>query len=272
MVYTGMDIGTDKPDVPTRTRIPHHLIDIRPPEETYSAGAFATDAMAAIREIASRNRIALIVGGTLLYLRALRDGLSELPGGDADVRKTIDAEAKERGWSALHADLARVDPPAGARIGPTDRQRIQRALEVFRITGRTLTELQAAQSPRPGIEIPAVALVPSDRAALRDQIARRFDEMVQAGFVDEVRALRSRPRLSAQTPSMRSVGYRQIWAWLEDEADWEEARLRSIVATRQLAKRQLTWLRSDDASVKLSPADHGLVSRLRSEVSARLGL
>lgn len=251
IVYRHMDIGTDKPDRTTRERIPHHLVDIRDPEEAYSAGAFARDAANAIRAINARGRIALIVGGTLLYLRALREGLADLPERNEAVRAAIEAEAGDRGWPALHGELEHIDPDAAARIEPTDRQRIQRALEVYRVTGQTLTALQRMATDDEALEVPGVALLPSDRARLRADIENRFDAMVAAGFVDEVRALRARPGLTASSASMRCVGYRQVWSHLEGELDWSSARERAIVATRQLAKRQLTWLRGDTASVRL---------------------
>jgi tRNA dimethylallyltransferase len=272
MVYKGMDIGTDKPSQLTRSRVAHHLIDIRAPESTYSAGAFAVDAALAIRAIQARNRIALIVGGTLLYLRALRDGLANLPERDPSVRTAIDLEANVRGWSALHAELAEIDPPAAARIDSSDRQRIQRALEVFRLTGRTITELQSATGRIGGIDLPTIALVPSDRQHLKEQIEKRFDAMVSAGLVDEVRILRERSGLESDSPSMRAVGYRQVWAHLSGETNWATARERAIVATRQLAKRQLTWLRSDLASLKLESAGSDVAARVKIEIQSRLKL
>lgn len=262
MVYRGMDIGTDKPDAATRARIRHHLIDIRDPEENYSAGAFTNDAVDAIRGAAARGAPVIVAGGTLLYLRALREGLADLPARDPTVRADIDALARAKGWAALHAELARIDPGSAARIGPGDRQRIQRALEVYRITGRTMTALQAEARQRPNIRIPTVALVPQDRESMRRRITVRFDEMIDSGFVDEVRRLRARPGLSAGSQSMRSVGYRQLWAWLATGGDWETARERAIIATRQLAKRQLTWLRGDRTSVQLDPADPKLSSKV----------
>jgi tRNA dimethylallyltransferase len=254
IVYRFMDIGTAKPDVAARRGIAHHLIDIRDPEQTYSAGQFARDATAAIAAINARGRPAIVVGGTLLYLRALRDGLDELPVRDPAVRAAIETQAAEAGWAHMHAELARVDPVAAARIQPADRQRIQRALEVLRVTGRPLSEQQSGK-PAAASVVPTIALMPPDREELRQAIAQRFDGMVDAGFVDEVRRLRHRPGLSAGTPSMRSVGYRQIWAHLDGACDWVEARITAITATRQLAKRQLTWLRSDAAASKLDSSD-----------------
>jgi len=244
MVYRGLDIGTAKPSAAVRARVPHHLIDVVEPTEAYSAGRFARDAAEAVREIAARGRLPLLVGGTLLYLRALREGLASLPRADAALRNELDAQARELGWPAMHARLQRIDPASAARIAPTDRQRIQRALEVHALTGRPLSELQGSAAEGGGLEIATVALVPEDRAALASRIERRFDAMLDAGFVAEVQNLRARGDLSKELPALRAVGYRQIWGHLEGAYDWHEARRRAIVATRQLAKRQLTWLRS----------------------------
>ncbi len=250
MVYRGLDVGTAKPDEDARRRVPHHLVDLLDPREAYSAGRFARDARLAIAAVAERGKLPLIVGGTLLYLRALREGLADLPRADAQLRATLDAEGRTLGWPALHARLHSVDPQAAARIAPTDRQRIQRALEVHALTGRPLSELQRPVAGAAPLEIATVALVPADRADLGKRIEWRFDAMVDAGFVAEVEALRGRADLTPDLPALRAVGYRQIWAYLEGDCDWSEARRRAIVATRQLAKRQLTWLRSDDVSEK----------------------
>jgi tRNA dimethylallyltransferase len=253
MVYRGLDIGTAKPSAATRAAVAHHLVDILEPTESYSAGRFARDSANAIAEIRGRGRLPVLVGGTLLYLRALRDGLSVLPRADAAVRAELDRQAAEHGWGALHARLAAFDPAAAARIAPSDRQRIQRALEVHALTGRPITELQEAgrNAQRPGITV--VALVPEDRAQLAARIADRFDAMVEQGFVDEVRRLRARGDLHPELPSMRVVGYRQLWSHLEGRYGWDEARSKAIVATRQYAKRQLTWLRGD-SSFEVWPA------------------
>jgi tRNA dimethylallyltransferase len=250
MVYRGLDIGTAKPAPEMRSRVVHHLIDIVDPSEAYSAGRFARDALQALAAIIARGRLPLIVGGTLLYLRALREGLATLPLADERVRAALDAEARSLGWPALHGRLAETDPAAAARIAPTDRQRIQRALEVHALTGRPLTELQRSGAEAVGIEIATVALVPGDRADLAARIERRFDAMVEEGFVAEVEGLRARGDLNPDLPALRAVGYRQIWAHLDGACDWREARRRAVVATRQLAKRQLTWLRSDEVSEK----------------------
>jgi tRNA dimethylallyltransferase len=252
MVYRGLDIGTAKPSASVRARVPHHLVDIVEPTDAYSAGRFARDALAAIREINARGRLPLLVGGTLLYLRALREGLASLPRADAALRAELDEEGRALGWPALHERLRRLDPDAAARIAPTDRQRIQRALEVHALTGRPLTELQRRGEGVPGLELVTIALVPEDRAVLAQRIERRFDAMVEAGFVREVQNLRERGDLTPELPALRAVGYRQIWAHLEGAYDWPEARRRALVATRQLAKRQLTWLRGDAISEQWS--------------------
>ncbi|HVY64198.1 MAG TPA: tRNA (adenosine(37)-N6)-dimethylallyltransferase MiaA [Gammaproteobacteria bacterium] len=245
MVYRGLDIGTAKPSPGIRATVPHHLIDILDPSEAYSAGRFARDATEAIRAIAARGRLPLLVGGTLLYLRALRDGLAALPRADDTVRRQLDAEAAAISWAAMHERLRRVDPEAAARIAPTDRQRIQRALEVYLLTGEPLSRLQRAAATAPEVNVRTIALVPEQRADLAVRIERRFDAMVAAGFVSEVELLRARGDLTLDMPSMRAVGYRQIWGYLDGSYDWLEARRRAIVATRQYAKRQLTWLRGD---------------------------
>jgi tRNA dimethylallyltransferase len=245
MVYRGLDIGTAKPTPAVRATVPHHLIDILEPTEAYSAGRFARDAAEAIRGALARGRLPLLVGGTLLYLRALRDGLATLPHADAGVRQRLDDEAAAVGWTAMHERLRRVDPIAAARISAGDRQRIQRALEVFTLTGRPLTELQHAAAAEERPRVATVALLPEQRSDLAVRIERRFDAMVEAGLVAEVERLRARGDLQPEMPSMRAVGYRQLWAHLDGEYDWPEARRRAVVATRQYAKRQLTWLRGD---------------------------
>lgn len=262
MVYRGMDIGTAKPSLGVRARVPHHLIDIVDPEDAYSAGRFLIDARTAIDAILERGRIPLLVGGTLLYLRALRRGLSDLPAADPQVRRAIDAEAERQGWPALHAQLAAVDPAAAARIAPTDRQRIQRALEVYRLSGTPLTQLQKRGAPASGHALPTLALMPPDRSVLATRIERRFDAMVEEGFVDEVRSLMALGTLHQEMPSMRAVGYRQVWAYLAGRYDWSFARERAIAATRQLAKRQMTWLRSEPGMETHAAFSAGLEGRL----------
>jgi tRNA dimethylallyltransferase len=246
MVYRGMDIGTAKPDAALRAAVPHHLIDIREPSETYSAGQFRVDALVTARAVQARGRVPLVVGGTLLYLRALRHGLASLPQADPELRRALDEEAAERGWPALHQRLRAIDPEAAGRIASHDRQRIQRALEVHALTGRMISELQRLRSAPAGVEVATVVLMPDDRARLAARLERRFDQMVAAGFVAEVEALRAREELDRDAPALRAVGYRQVWAHLAGECDWDEARRRAIVATRRLAKRQLTWLRGDE--------------------------
>ena len=244
-VFRDMDIGTAKPDRATLAQFPHRLIDLISPEESYSAARFRADALRVMAEITARGKIPLLAGGTMLYFKALRDGLSDLPQADADLRRAIDAEAQLRGWGALHAELAALDPAAAARLKPTDAQRIQRALEVVRLTGAPLAESLARKSePAAPYRLIQLALLPSDRAVLHERIARRFDAMLDAGLIDEAMALRKKYRLHAGLPSMRCVGYRQVWEYLEGGGDRAALREKGIAATRQLAKRQLTWLRS----------------------------
>jgi tRNA dimethylallyltransferase len=266
MVYRGLDVGTAKPSSEVRSRIPHHLVDILDPREAYSAGRFARDARAAIAAIAGRGKIAMIVGGTLLYLRALRDGLADLPRGDASVRSRLDEEAAAVGWAQLHERLRAVDPEAAARIAPSDRQRIQRALEIYELTGESATALQRRRVEPGGLEIATLAIAPAARADLTGRIERRFDEMVSAGFVEEVARLRSRGDLTLDLPALRAVGYRQIWLHLDGALDWPETRRRALVATGQLAKRQLTWLRSERLDEQWSSFAPNLASRFLSWV------
>ncbi len=243
-VYRGLDLGTAKPGAAERARVPHHLVDIVDPDHSYSAGRWRADAVPVIREILGRGKVPLIVGGTMLYYRALIGGLDALPQADAEVRAAINAEAAERGWPALHAELERVDPRSAHRIAPADTQRIQRALEVWRLTGKPLSALQGLTRAGLPFALKGFALVPGDREALAQRIAERFDAMLAAGLVDEVGALRSRFELTAGMPSMRTVGYRQVWQFLEGEISEAQMREQAVAATRQLAKRQLTWLRS----------------------------
>jgi len=244
-IYRGMDIGTAKPSLPERRTVPHHLIDIIDPTDAYSAARFRDDALRLVQDVAARKRIPLLVGGTMLYFKALREGLSELPESDTEVRRRIDAEAAARGWPALHAELARIDPDTAARLKPNDAQRIQRALEIFRIAGRPMSKLLArrGRAELPFRPIP-VALVPSDRGALHRRIETRFDAMLKTGLLEELRSLQTRYALTPNLPSMRCVGYRQAWQFLDGSIGVDELRDRGIFATRQLAKRQLTWLRS----------------------------
>ncbi len=244
-VYRGMNLGTAKPAAAERAAVPHHLIDVLDPDRSYSAAQFRNDAARLLREIAGRGRVPLLVGGTMLYFKALREGLSNLPQADAAVRAALEAEAREQGWAALHAELARIDPAAAARIKPGDAQRIQRALEVFRVSGKPLSALQGARvADTPPFRFVALALIPSDRAVLHRRIERRFEAMLAAGLVEELAALRRKYALDPSLPSMRCVGYRQAWEHLEGACDRATLRERGIYATRQLAKRQLTWLRA----------------------------
>jgi len=243
-VYRDMDVGTAKPSAEERAAVPHHLIDIIDPTASYSAAQFHDDALGLIDYIAARGRLPLLVGGTMLYYKALREGLSDLPQADANLRETLDREAAEIGWPAMHAKLAQCDPAAAARLKPNDSQRIQRALEVFLLTGKPLSAQQGGKQSSSRHRFIAYALMPGDRAVLHRRIADRFDLMLKAGLLDELRGLRERYALNANLPSMRSVGYRQAWSHLEGEYDLPLLREKGIAATRQLAKRQLTWLRS----------------------------
>ena len=239
-----MDVGTAKPSRTERDRVPHHLIDVLDPDQRYSAAQFRDDAIRAIEGILSRERIPLLVGGTMLYYRALAAGLDKLPAAEPAVRKAIDDEAARRGWPALHAELAKIDPHAALRIAPNDAQRIQRALEVWRVSGQPISSLQTATVAPLPFALKAFAIAPADRAALHQRIADRFDAMLKAGLVEELKSLRKCYALTPELPSMRCVGYRQAWAYLEGECAESEMRERAIAATRQLAKRQLTWLRT----------------------------
>jgi tRNA dimethylallyltransferase len=271
-VYRGMDIGTAKPDNATRARVPHHLIDIIDPDAAYSAARFRADALAAIAAIRARRRVALIVGGTMLYFKALREGLSQLPSADPRVRADLDARAASEGWPALHAELARVDPVTAARLAPTDSQRIQRALEVHMITGRPMSTLHGTRDGGEAAGALAFALVPSDRSDLHHRIALRFDAMLAAGLVDELRALRQRYALDPDMPSMRCVGYRQAWQFLDGVYDRAGLRERGIAATRQLAKRQYTWLRTSEA-MTFDPSTTGvdqMAGAIIAEVRSRI--
>ncbi|MDQ1314042.1 MAG: tRNA dimethylallyltransferase [Pseudomonadota bacterium] len=244
LVYRGMNIGTAKPDAATLARAPHHLLDIRDPTEAYSAAAFCDDARRLMADIGARGRVPLLVGGTMLYFRALLRGLDDLPRADAALRQQLETEAAARGWPALHAELAKVDPATAARLHPTDSQRIGRALEIFRLSGAPMSaQLDKAQTPLP-YRVLQLALIPSDRAVLHRRIAARFDAMLADGLIDEVANLRRSYAVDPGLPSMRAVGYRQAWAYLDGKIDMPALREQGIAATRQLAKRQLTWLRS----------------------------
>jgi tRNA dimethylallyltransferase len=244
LVYRGMDIGTAKPSEEVRARTPHHLIDIREPTMSYSAGEFVRDAQRAMQDIWNRGRQPLLVGGTMLYFHALSAGIAQLPEADAEVRAVIDRSAAEHGWAAVHRELAEVDREAAARIHVNDPQRIQRALEVYRLTGETITKLQQNRlSAFADVNVIEFAIAPLERAELHTKIALRFRAMLDAGFVAEVKNLYERGDLNAEHPSMRAVGYRQLWRYLSGTCALSEATDQAIAATRQLAKRQLTWLR-----------------------------
>jgi tRNA dimethylallyltransferase len=248
MVYRGMDIGTGKPSAAELLLTPHHLIDICDPSMAYSAAQFAADAMVKIEEITNRGKIPLLVGGTMLYFRALLNGLSPLPSANLLIRAEIEAEAKLSSWHALHEQLAKIDPKAGSRIHPNDPQRIQRALEVYRITGRPMSDFYQEPHNNASLisdyEIHQFCLMPEQRSVLHDRIEKRFDQMLAKGLINEVEQLYEHKNLSLDLPALRAVGYRQIILYLEKHYTYEEMRYKGIVATRQLAKRQLTWLRN----------------------------
>jgi tRNA dimethylallyltransferase len=269
MVYRGLNIGTGKPDAETLARFPHHLVDILDPAQSYSAGQFVRDARRLIGAIHERGNIPLLVGGTMLYFRALRRGLAELPEADAAVRAAIDGEALEKGWPAMHAQLAQIDARAAARIQRNDAQRIQRALEVFRLSGRTLSDLHdAAAPPDAGLAFSAFAWVPDDRERLYAAIERRFRAMLAAGLLDEVTALYQRGDLHERLPSIRSVGYRQLWEHLRGEVDLTVATTNAILATRHLARRQLVWLRSETELKWLNALDSGAAAQMETYLEA----
>jgi tRNA dimethylallyltransferase len=244
LVYRGMDIGTAKPSSSVRARIPHHLIDIRDAAQGYSVGEFTLDVERAMQDIWSRGRLPVLAGGTMMYFHALTEGIADLPEADLAVRAAIDAQAAKEGWAAVHEELAGLDPAAAARIHINDPQRIQRALEVHRITGRTITALQQARvSVFADVNVIEIALAPLERGELHTKIEMRFKAMLDAGFVEEVRRLYERGDLRPEHPSMRAVGYRQLWRYLAGQIGLNEATEQAIAATRQLAKRQMTWLR-----------------------------
>ena len=269
-VFRGMDIGTAKPTAAVRAQVPHHLLDLRDPSEPYSAGDFVRDAGAALRQVAARGRLPVLVGGTQLYLRALLRGMAELPAASPALRAQLDAEGAARGWPALHAELALVDPRAAARIHPNDPQRIQRALEVQRLTGRPISDWQQdTQPPLADVRWLRFAMLPADRPAHAAALQRRFDAMMAAGFLEEVAALFRRGDLHAELPALRSVGYRQLWRYFGGTAGLEECCRLAVVATRQLAKRQLTWLRAEAGYLGLEPHNEGDFLRLLQ--AARVG-
>jgi tRNA dimethylallyltransferase len=272
MVYRGMDIGTGKPDREVLSRAPHRLIDIREPEETYSAAEFRKDALEAIAEIREAGRLPLLVGGTGLYFRALKNGLSPLPAADPRIRAALESDARRLGWATLHDRLAAVDPASAARIHRNDPQRIQRALEVHAITGKSMSTLmEAGRGGGDGLTVHAVSLEPAERAWLHQRIAGRFREMLSRGLVEEVAALRDSGRLRAGMPALRAVGYRQTWAHLEGGLDREGLAERGIAATRQLARRQLTWLRGEPEVSRFDCCQDALTERVFAHFAARMG-
>lgn len=274
MVYRGMDIGTAKPDPATLARFPHRLVDIRDPEVPYSAGDFVRDARREILAIAAAERTPLLVGGTMMYFRALTEGIASLPAADARLRTEIDAEAAESGWPAMHEKLVQVDAVSAARIEPNDRQRIQRALEVFRASGRPLSAWQADAGTEAGaarIVYHKLALAVTPRSVLHQRIERRLDTMFREGFLAEVSGLMARPGLTAEHPSMRAVGYRQVWSHLAGEYSLETARQRALAATRQLAKRQLTWLRADDSVTRFDLLESRTIDAISERLAGILG-
>lgn len=267
-VFVDMNVGTAKPDAETLRRYPHRLIDLITPEQRYSAARFRTDALAAMQDITAHGKIPLLVGGTMLYFKALLEGLADLPEADADLRAAIDAEAAEKGWPELHAQLAKSDPVTAARLKSTDAQRIQRALEVVRLTGKPLNVFFAQQKAAPlPYRTLAFGLMPAERGWLHERIAQRFDLMLQHGLVEEVEALRSKYRVNSGLPSMRCVGYRQVWEMIEGLLPAAELRDRGIFATRQFAKRQLTWLKGFAADTRkgiqiLDCQENGLAAKI----------
>lgn len=271
MVYRGLDIGTGKPDRTTLVRVPHHLVDILDPSESYSAGQFVRDAVRLMGEIHARGRVPLFVGGTMLYFRALTRGIAELPSADPAIRTAIDAAGREQGWPAMHARLQAIDPVAAARILPNDAQRLQRALEVHAVTGRPLSQWQAeTHPPAPHVQYWRIAWCPADRAALYERIEKRFHAMLDAGLIDEVRRLYSRPDLTPNLPALRSVGYRQLWSHLAGEADYDEAIRAGILATRHLARRQLIWLRKEPDAEWIDSLDSASFVRMKTTLARLL--
>lgn len=268
MVYRGMNIGTGKPDAQVLRTAPHRLVDIRDPVDAYSAASFREDALREIADIRSAGCTPLLVGGTGLYFRALRRGLSALPCADAGLRARLRLEAQASGWAVLHARLARVDPGSAARIHPNDPQRIQRALEVYELTGVPLSE-HFDRENKDALELPVRAFVlsPQDRASLHDRIASRFNAMLESGLVEEVIRLRAQPGICRALPSMRAVGYRQVWDYLDGEIDYSAMRSRAVAATRQLARRQLTWLRSEAQAEWLDSTSPSMLAKLLSRLT-----
>ncbi|MAD47489.1 MAG: tRNA (adenosine(37)-N6)-dimethylallyltransferase MiaA [Oceanospirillaceae bacterium] len=245
LVYKGMDIGTAKPDADTLARAPHRLIDLIDPADSYSAATFRDDALREMADITAAGKVPLLVGGTMMYFKFLRDGAAELPSSVPEVRERLLAEGQAQGWPAMHEKLAQIDPDSAARLKPMDSQRIQRALEVYEVSGKTLSQYWAEQQTEPlPYHVVNLAVCPEERKVLHQRIALRYRQMLAMGFIDEVKALYNRGDLNINMPSVRCVGYRQVWDWLDGKYDYDEMVERGIIATRQLAKRQITWLRS----------------------------
>ena len=271
LVYRGMDIGSAKPDAEVLARAPHQLVDIRDPEDSYSAGDFVRDARQAIAASFANDRVPLLAGGTMMYFRALTQGIAELPEASKALREEIDQQAERDGWPQLHAELAKVDPESAARLNPNDSQRIQRALEVFRVSGKSLTEWHADATPADNdIDFVKIALQVEPRERLHQRIEQRLDAMIAAGFEIEMQQLRARPGLNRDSTSMRSVGYRQFWAYLDGDYSLQEARDRTLFATRQLAKRQLTWLRSEPDLFSVDALEAGATATISSYLKEQL--
>ena len=262
LIYREMDIGTAKPDRETLEKYPHALVDILDPTEVYSASDFAEDARQLIDQAHRKGKLPVLVGGTILYFKALAEGLAKLPEANAEIRAEIEAQAEQEGWPAVHARLAKLDPASGERLGPNDQQRIQRALEVFLMTGRSIdSHWQEQQTLELPWNVIPIALMPEDRAQLHQRIELRFNQMLEQGFEAEVVRLRERGDLNLNLPSMRCVGYRQMWQYLDGELDWQEMHHKGVVATRQLAKRQMTWLRSWKGAEVIDPLADNLFKK-----------
>jgi len=273
LIYKGMDIGTAKPSAQELQQAPHRLIDILEPTVAYSAANFRNDALAAMAEITAAGKIPLLVGGTMLYFRALEHGLADLPAADESVRARLDAEIEQYGLAAMHQRLQQVDPDSAARIHPNDPQRIQRALEVYEIRGKTMTELHAeAAKDKLQYRLAKIIVAPQDRSILHRRIEKRFKLMMEKGFVDEVVGLRQRGDLSLNLPSMRAVGYRQVWEYLDDQYDYDEMLQKGIVATRQFAKRQLTWLRAEQGATWLEGESPDLLEQALKYINSSLNI
>lgn len=268
LVFRGMNIGTAKPDLSERAQIPHHLIDILDPSERYSTGQFQKDAAKLILDISQRGKLPILAGGTMLYFHGLLHGISALPPANPILRKALDTEAQLHGWGVLHERLRAIDPVAANRIHPNDPQRIQRALEIHQLTGRSMTEVIAENPPpRQDFELIPILIAPRHRELLAERIRQRFQAMLEKGLIEEVQALKDRGDLHLDLPSMRAVGYRQVWEYLEGAASFEEMQTRGITATRQFAKRQLTWLRKESFQLELESEDPGLLEQARRALS-----